>query len=209
MRCSSTKKVVFIGAFWALFFSSQNVWCVGDDFQAIRARVLGSQDLTELIESITTEDGLDINRLEVEDLLHAAVLRGHAAMVEGLAALGMDVDRLNYEGFAPLHYAAQRGDRDTVRRLLEAGANVHVRTQAGVYGNTPIGRTPWQLAEGDSQEDVRLLLESHGAEREELEFIPAPVPARPERWGYADPSSPEGMALRSSVSFGPCLLGLF
>eukprot|EP00658_Telonema_sp_P-2_P067200 TRINITY_DN56133_c0_g1_i1.p1 TRINITY_DN56133_c0_g1~~TRINITY_DN56133_c0_g1_i1.p1 ORF type:complete len:100 (-),score=24.51 TRINITY_DN56133_c0_g1_i1:141-440(-) len=55
----------------------------------------------------------------------------------------------------PLHCAAQSGDVDMARALLDAGAEIDKTNEAGV--------TPLYVAEVNGHDDVRTLLQSRGA----------------------------------------------
>ncbi len=68
--------------------------------------------------------------------LHAAVKNKDSAAVAQLAASGVDVDALHPSsaagtGFAPLYIAVRQGDIDTIRVLLQHGANVNISTAGG------------------------------------------------------------------------------
>ncbi|HEX7237731.1 MAG TPA: ankyrin repeat domain-containing protein, partial [Gammaproteobacteria bacterium] len=58
--------------------------------------------------------------------LAEAAQRGDAAAVRALLeAGGVDVDAPSRDGTPPLHWAVRAGDRDSVERLLAAGADVN------------------------------------------------------------------------------------
>lgn len=81
--------------------------------------------------------GADVN-IEADDRwrpLHHAVLNGETQMVSMLAARGADINhRETLMGQTPLHIAAERGDENTVRTLVQLGAD---RTVHDHLGRTP------------------------------------------------------------------------
>lgn len=75
--------------------------------------------------------------------VHTAATFGHASRVRELLNTRRDVDAPNRGGWTPLMHAACSGQRDTLRLLLELGANVNLRggghertatTVAAMYG---------------------------------------------------------------------------
>jgi ankyrin repeat protein len=65
-------------------------------------------------------------------VLHACIERTdppmkHDVLAELIAA-GADLDAIGYNGWAPLHVTAVRGDRRSAELLLQAGADKDVRT---------------------------------------------------------------------------------
>ncbi|CAK9043744.1 unnamed protein product, partial [Durusdinium trenchii] len=61
--------------------------------------------------------------------LHFAAQRGHGAAVAALLAARAVLEAPNVYGCLPLHLAAQQGNCDTARRLLEAAAAVNATTE--------------------------------------------------------------------------------
>ena len=76
--------------------------------------------------------------------------------VQGLADDSQGVNKLNQEGFAPLHLAAIRGDCQAAMTLLASGANVNIRQ--GTYEGTPL-----QYAAARGHVEVVRLLVQHDA----------------------------------------------
>ena len=92
-----------------------------------------------------------------ETTLVEAVKQGNRSAVATLLGQpGLDVNALEPDGTTALHWAAHRGDLDTVHRLIDAGANVHV---ANRYGIAPI----WLAAQDGHVPVVEALL-SAGAD---------------------------------------------
>jgi ankyrin repeat protein len=67
--------------------------------------------------------------------INQAAWGGHTAVIRLLLAAGAKVDAPEDEGQTALLIAAYRGDLDTVRLLLEAGADRSYRASAGVAGD--------------------------------------------------------------------------
>ena len=70
-----------------------------------------------------------------------AAYHGLAELTNLMTSLGAAVDHQDNYGFAPLHLAAQRGHRDAVIALLDAGADANVRDLKN--------RTPLKLAQSE------------------------------------------------------------
>jgi ankyrin repeat protein len=61
--------------------------------------------------------------------LHAAVAARQPAIVRMLVSAGADVNRPQQHGWRPLHAAAQNGDEESVKVLLEHGADRQARAE--------------------------------------------------------------------------------
>ncbi|KAJ8280253.1 hypothetical protein GJAV_G00052340 [Gymnothorax javanicus] len=89
--------------------------------------------------------------------LHLAVREGRTGCVRELTSTPNNQEHLritNYSGLSALHLAVQRGDEDTVKMLLDAGADANQRDLSA-------GRSPLHWAvEFQSPGVVRLLLRS-------------------------------------------------
>ncbi len=85
-----------------------------------------------------------------------AVAEGDVVKLQALIADGMDVNEARPDGMTGLHLAAERGDLEVARVLLDAGADVNLVTRLGDY-------TPLHLA-GRSGHGalVELLVEAGG-----------------------------------------------
>jgi ankyrin repeat protein len=102
---------------------------------------------------VTTKD-----RIYGRTLLHLAVEKGHADMVELLLDNGADVnakDEVN--GWAPLHQAAQRDNKNMVILLIAKGANVNIKDDVN-------NRTPLFFAVLWGNNDMVEVLLNNGAE---------------------------------------------
>ena len=88
---------------------------------------------------ILLELGADVNAkccVVQETVLHQACVSDVHEMMEAfLIVPSIDVNALNMHGWSPLHLAAQKGDTHKVKRLLERGACVDIKS---VRGDTPI-----------------------------------------------------------------------
>jgi len=70
---------------------------------------------------------------------------------------GADVNQLDPHGWAPIHLAIRRGYYNTVKNLIEKGADVNLR--ANHYDKRP----PLQWAIDQERKEIELLLREHGA----------------------------------------------
>jgi ankyrin repeat protein len=77
-------------------------------------------------------------------------------MVALLVAAGADVNHATSHGLTALHYAVARGYVDVVRLLLEAGADVAVRSLHEGQKGTPI-----EVARSLGNEEITGLLAAH------------------------------------------------
>lgn len=87
-------------------------------------------------------------------VLGRAALRGSAKKIKAILSSVVNPNVTNKAGRAPLHYAASRGDSDIIKALIDAGADVNIRTQKNQ-------KTPLHCAavKGDV-ESVRTLMEN-------------------------------------------------
>lgn len=93
-------------------------------------------------------------------LMNAAI-DGKRNDVSWLLEEGADPDIVDKEGWSAIHYAAQRNDVQTIRLLLNAGANVHIMNE---NGNNPLFCAVFSFSgNGDC---ITCLLE-HGANPDE------------------------------------------
>lgn len=65
--------------------------------------------------------------LNLDTLLHIAILRRYPEIVDILIAAGANVDAQNCHGWTPLHMAAEHNQIDAARSLLAAGADVNLK----------------------------------------------------------------------------------
>ncbi len=87
------------------------------------------------------------SRQYLDDALFVASLRGHSVMIDSLTNYGASVySRLESDGRTPLMLAAQNGHQETVRVLLENGANR--------YSTDEEGNTASQLASTAGHEQI-------------------------------------------------------
>ena len=83
--------------------------------------------------------------------IHAAAAGRHRAVVAALIHAGSPVNDQQHGGYTPLHSAAQNGDLEMTRMLLQAGADPKIA--AG------IGKTPAGLAREKGFDELAALLE--------------------------------------------------
>jgi ankyrin repeat protein len=89
--------------------------------------------------------------------LMAAVSQRHSAVVEELLRRGAEVDLGAKSGFTPLMFAAQQGDANIARILINAGANPN-------FAQPQFGVTPLLIASAMVKTDVVALLLDKGAD---------------------------------------------
>lgn len=106
-----------------------------------------------------------------ESLLHVAARNGSAQMVSLLLAYGCKTSYLNGSHFTPLHEAVARQHYAVARMLLAAGANVNAQQNAG-YSQSPLHLALWSDARDGVTDRCQFLLR-HGADREQLSYLPA------------------------------------
>lgn len=95
----------------------------------------------------------------------AACESGKRADVEKFLKQGADVNATSDIGRSALYYAVMNGNVDTVRVLLENGANPNRRTSDGQPHLLELGEsTPLTLAAQRNYEAIAYLLVSHGAD---------------------------------------------
>ena len=94
---------------------------------------------------------------KMEKLLLKACQNGQKGVVlTFLKKSGINVNAVDEQGFAPLHYACQRGYRDIVKLLLEKEADVNQISNGSV--------TPLHSAVGSGNKEVIKLLIDAGAD---------------------------------------------
>ena len=92
-----------------------------------------------------------------DDPLLEATKRGDVTAVRSLLASGADVDVAQGDGMSALHLAAESGNLEITRLLIEAGARVEARTAIGGY-------TPLHVATGGAHAAVVRALLDAGAD---------------------------------------------
>jgi ankyrin repeat protein len=132
------------------------------------------------------EAGADIEAQDVRKttpLLFAAASKHCAAVRKVLIEAGANIEAQDRGGMAPLHWAAQWGGEDSVRDLLEVGAD------AGALDG--VGRTPIQVA---MKGPTKALLRAHErrlviASRRAQTASEVPQPKEPRRRILAEQST--------------------
>ncbi|TDZ80104.1 Ankyrin repeat protein [Mycobacteroides salmoniphilum] len=91
--------------------------------------------------------------------IHRAIMNNDAAAFRAEVAAGVDINLPGPEDMTPLHIAADRGNIEIAKELLDAGANVD---PINVWGNTPLWMAVMKrhLNSPDGSM-VRLLLDSN------------------------------------------------
>jgi len=142
-------------------------------------------DRVEAQRQLDDDPGL-LERLTDEEraaIFRAAEAGGTAVML--MLDLGFPIDTRSDDGGTPLHAAAYTGSTDTVRLLLDRGADIDARDTT--WNSTPLvwaavgsGERPQSNMAADWVETVRILLE-RGASSDDITLSPDdPKPPSPE-----------------------------
>lgn len=122
-----------------------------DRRQELERQIIQALDVMETFE---TEHLGDISHPNCHQhtMLHLAAMLGFERLCRVLIDLGIDLNRVDNNGFTGLHYAAWMGRTDIVKLLLDAGAADNLTT---VHDKLPI-----ELARSRSFHDVVTLLDT-------------------------------------------------
>ncbi|MDX1431359.1 MAG: ankyrin repeat domain-containing protein [Gammaproteobacteria bacterium] len=121
----------------------------------IVAALAGDEDMVVLL----VDNGADPRGRDAKGFtaLHAAAHMGRVDVVEVLLARDVQLDdQKNVSRMTPLHLAAERDHRAVAEILLEHGATLGLKTEAG--------HTPLFLASLKGHDDMVRLLRRHGAD---------------------------------------------
>lgn len=102
-----------------------------------------------------------MKRNENEYLLHRAVINKDLMRVQSLIKEGWDVNKVDYNHWTPLHYAAQDGLYSIAEVLISSGAEINVKDD---YGKSPLLVAAFNYPIGDSEKVIKLLLKK-GADK--------------------------------------------
>ena len=91
-----------------------------------------------------------------ENILYAALQKGHQGLAQLLLKHGADPDGRDVDGKALLHVASRKGESKVAQGSLELGADVNLHDNQG--------RTPLQVALQYGREEVADILLQHGAQ---------------------------------------------
>jgi hypothetical protein len=95
--------------------------------------------------------------LQLQDGLVAAARSRRVSEIQSMARGGADLNRpAGNNGWTPLMHAIHKNQKESVRALLDAGANVNARTSHGL--------TALMMAAAYGQEDIVQLLLERGAD---------------------------------------------
>ncbi|KAI8898919.1 ankyrin repeat-containing domain protein [Globomyces pollinis-pini] len=117
------------------------------------------EELKSALESVTEQRKVILATVNGHSCLFMASANGHNDVLKYLFKyiLPTDINVQNAEGSTPLHWAALNGHLETVKLLLDFGANATIRNQVGI--------SPATLAEQNNHlECVKVLLESYDPE---------------------------------------------
>lgn len=95
---------------------------------------------------------------EPNKLLEKAIEESYVDLVEGLITSGqVNINKLNNEGFAPLHFATAEGKADIMQILIDCGAYIDILTNTG--------HSALEIAVADGSFDCAQVLIENGADQ--------------------------------------------
>jgi len=112
------------------------------------------------------DNGADVNKTfssgnhDSKSCIHLAVEAGSRRLLLMMLDSGMDVDTRDHWLNTPLHYAANKGNKEIVELLVKKGADVNA-VRATVHPETSF--TPLDIASKDGNREIVDILQSHGA----------------------------------------------
>ena len=143
--------------------------------------------------------GRDVSEDGLWDGMFEAVKNGEFALCEHYLDAGCDVNALDGDGDAPLHYAAFHCRPDLCTLLLQRGADVNKRDY---LNTTPLHRCFW--SDHSAQHAVREVLLSHGADMHAEAYGYSPLDyarrQRKEVWRSRDRAARRGRKWRGRLS---------
>lgn len=109
------------------------------------------------------QNGIDFDNLDADPvaqkfgttLLHCAAEGGNVDIVDYLIKKGFDVNAFNYDGFAPLMYAARNHHLEVVDLLLKSGADVNARKKLGLHD--PSGDSREAILDINNEQRIRII----------------------------------------------------
>jgi uncharacterized protein len=128
-----------------------------DGMTALHWTALGNdlETMNVLLYAGATTEAL--TRVGAYTALHLASSRGHAAAITRLLTAGGKAGAFTATGVQPLHLAAQAGNIEAVKALLDRGADINAKDKTH-------GRTPLVFAASQDRVDALKLLLARGAD---------------------------------------------
>lgn len=121
--------------------SNTELWCraahalENGDFSFLEALLVSSdRSIVELLEANGEPSGL------MHEAFAWACFNGRTAEAETLLDKGVDPAKSDKTGLSGFHWAASRGESETVRMLIRRGAPLE---QTNMYGGTVLGQALW------------------------------------------------------------------
>jgi hypothetical protein len=105
---------------------------------------------------------LFVNTPRGEKLMFHAAGGDSLRIVESLVGRGLDVNRQDRFGWAPLHIAAEQGRRETIAYLVRQGADINVRNM--------LGQTPYNIAREREDSELAAFLATLKADTADPKF---------------------------------------
>ncbi len=122
------------------------------DYPLVIAAYKGYGDITQIL----LEAGAHVTVLDPgmkATALHAAAYAGHANTAALLVKHHIDIDKQGpYNGYTALHDAIWQNNIDVARILIDAGANLHIKSNDG--------KTPLDFAKGKHLREITAMIEA-------------------------------------------------
>ncbi len=135
-----------------------------------------AKNTAQIVNFLSDYPALDLNAIvgsHGRTALHIAAAENMPEVISILLDRGLNIDAADHSGETPLHRAANLGNTDSVRRLLERGADDRLKNSNGKTAE----QTVWRAATKDVFSERALALYSKKQEEAPPQAVPPPVVA--------------------------------